>query len=101
MNLEELPWLELSIGASLLGALIVSQMRNPNRAYRWGLAFSAGALTCSVLAWLSFYLGAPQAVVEGWSVQPRLFGRVLLRLDELSAPLVPAVALLHFLTALA
>jgi NADH-quinone oxidoreductase subunit M len=101
MNLLELPWLELSIGVSLLGALVVSPMRNPSRAYPWGLTFSGGALACALLAWLSFYLGTPRPAVEAWSVQPRLFGRVFLALDELSAPLVPAVALLHFLTALA
>src|SRR5205823_529972 len=101
MNLLELPWLELAIGISLLGALVVSRMRNPGRAYPWGLTFSGAALACAVLAWLSFYLGTPRAAVEALSVQPRLFGRVFLGLDELSAPLVPAVALLHFLTALA
>src|SRR5262249_15965061 len=36
-----------------------------------------------------------------YSVQPYLFGRQIFGLDELSAPLVPTVALLHFLTAIA
>jgi NADH-quinone oxidoreductase subunit M len=40
-------------------------------------------------------------VEGGWSIQRHLFGKQLLGLDELSAPLVPLVALLHFLTALA
>ena len=36
-----------------------------------------------------------------WEPQRFIFGRRLFALDELNAPLVPAVALLHFLTALA
>ena len=35
----------------------------------------------------------PPELTGRWSVQPGLFGRTLFRLDELSAPLVPAVAL--------
>ncbi len=101
MNLLYLPWLELAIGVSLLGALVVGCMRRPARAYPWGLGFAGAAFACAVLAWLRFYLGTPPDALDAWSVQPYLFGRRVLALDELSAPLVPAVALIHFLTALA
>src|SRR5262249_62338171 len=55
-------------------------------------------LACAVLGSLGSSLGPPGG---GWSAQPYLFGRRLFALDELSAPLVALVALLHFLTALA
>ncbi|HET6575125.1 MAG TPA: proton-conducting transporter membrane subunit [Fimbriiglobus sp.] len=90
MNPLLLPWLELSILVPLVGAVFVSRVRgNPYRAGRWCLAVAGAALGCSLLAWLGFYLGYETAV------------RSPLTLDGLSAPLVPAVALLHFLTVLA
>ena len=52
-------------------------------------------------AWLAFYTGVTPVPGRSWSAQPYLFGRQVLALDDLSAPLVPTVALLHFLTALA
>ena len=42
-------WLELAILAALLGALCVGPLRDPLRAWRWGLAFTAAALACAVL----------------------------------------------------
>jgi NADH-quinone oxidoreductase subunit M len=101
MNPLHLPWLDLSVLLSLLGALWVSQLRDPFRAARWGFGFTGAVFGCAVLAWLSFYVGVPAEASDPYSLQLRLCGRKFLWLDELSAPLVPAVALLHFLTALA
>lgn len=96
-----LPWLELAILATLVGALFVSRFRDPLRAWSWGLAFSGAALACSLLSCLGFYLCQFANVDDDWSFQAALLGRQLFELDELSAPLIPLVALLHFLTALA
>src|SRR5262249_35813509 len=41
------------------------------------------------------------ALDDRWSFEGHLFGGQLLRIDELNAPLLPVVGLLHFLTALA
>jgi NADH-quinone oxidoreductase subunit M len=101
MNLLHLPWLELSIATTLLGSACVSRMRDPDRASLWGRSFTGFAFACTFLAWLAFYLRIPPELVGRWSVQPYLFGRTVLGLDGLNAPLVPLVALLHFLTALA
>jgi NADH-quinone oxidoreductase subunit M len=101
MNSLHIPWIEVSIVITLLGAVGSSLIREPVRAFRWGLTFTGLAFVCTFLAWLSFYLGTPSEAIEPWSIQPALFGQRLFRLDELSAPLLPAVALLHFLTALA
>ncbi len=100
MNLLQLPWLELGVAIALLSSLRVSMLRDPNRAYRAGLTFTAMTLVCTLMACVSFYSQSPDAI-SPWSVEPKLFGRQVFHLDELSAPLVPGVALLHFLTALA
>ncbi len=98
MNPFHLPWLEITIAVALVGAVGAGTLRDAERAFRWGLTFTAAAFVCALLAWLRFYLGTPAGT---WSAQPYLFGRQMLALDGLSAPLVPALALLHFMTALA
>jgi NADH-quinone oxidoreductase subunit M len=96
-----LPWLELSLVVTLLGALCVGPLRNPVRAWRLGLGFTGVAFACTLLACLGFYLSPASGVDTSWSFQTELLGRQLLGIDELSAPLLPVVGLLHFLTALA
>ena len=87
---------------ALVGSPVVSLLRDPDRAYRWGLAFTGASFACAFLAWLAFYLGhAGRADSRPGASSRCLFGRQIFALDELNAPLVPAVALLHFLTALA
>ncbi len=99
MMLLTLPWLEWAILSALLGSLWISRLREPNRAARWGIGFTGMAFGCTFLAWLGFYLHAPGGELSPWSLQSRFFGRAVFTLDELSSPLVPAVALLHLMTA--
>jgi NADH-quinone oxidoreductase subunit M len=101
MNLMQLPWLELSIAVAVGGSVVVSRVRDPNRAYHWGLTFIGCSFVCTLWAWMAFYLGIPAEELAGRSFQIPLFGKRIFALDELNAPLVPTVALLHFLTALA
>lgn len=101
MSILQLPWVELAVAAALIGSPSVSVSRDPERAYRWGLVFTGAALAFSVMAWLAFEAGVSLAESSRFSVQPWLFGRRVFALDALNAPLVPAVALLHFLTATA
>ncbi|HWG41226.1 MAG TPA: proton-conducting transporter membrane subunit [Gemmataceae bacterium] len=101
MNPLPMPWLEAAILVAVAGALSISRLHNLNRAWRWGVAFTGVVFACTLLASLGFYLGVPAESDAGWSLQQYLFGRSYLGLDNLNAPLVPAVALLHFLTALA
>jgi len=101
MSILQLPWVELAIATALIGSPAVSMSRDPDRAYRWGLVFTGGALAFSILAWLAFAAGVTSADALRIGVQSWLFGRRTFALDELNAPLVPAVALLHFLTATA
>lgn len=100
MNLVSLPWLELVVVVPLLGALRVSLLRRPDDAARWCVGFAAATFGCATLAWLGFYLGVP-ADPQRLGALPYFFGRHVLAVDLLSAPLLPAVALLHLLTALA
>jgi NADH-quinone oxidoreductase subunit M len=96
-----LPWLEIAILLAVLGAMGVSRVRDPQRAARLGTAFTGTTFLCTVLAWAAFALDVPPVAEEAWSAQTYLWGRQLFDLDDLSAPLVVVVALLHFLTALA
>jgi NADH-quinone oxidoreductase subunit M len=96
-----LPWLELAILLAVLGAVVVSHVRDPQRAARLGMAFTAAVLLCTVLAWAAFALGETGAAGAAWSAQTYVWGTQPFRLDHLSAPLVVVAALLHFLTALA
>ena len=53
------------------------------------------------MAWAGVEFGFAPNGSSTSDVSPGLFGRTVLGLDHLSAPLLPLVALLHFLTALA
>lgn len=101
MNPLQLPWIDLAILAALVGSISVSRMRDPERASRWGVVFTGISFSCTFLAWLAFYVGIPDEATQAWSFQHFLFGRTLFALDEVNAPLVPTIALLHFLTGLA
>ena len=100
MNVLHLPWLELAITVTLLGSPCISRVRNPDRAYRWSVVFVVASFGCTVLAWLAFYVGVPPESLVRFSIQPTLFGQQIFVLDELNAPILPTVALLHLLTAL-
>src|SRR5262249_19771161 len=101
MNLLLLPWTEWAIGISLIGCFWVSRAREPTRAYRSGVVFTGIAFVCSLLAWLSFSLSEVPDRAPLLSIQPLLFGRQLFAIDELSAPLIPSITLLHLLAAMA
>lgn len=98
-----LPWLEISIGVPLLGAIVLAGRRNPVVARNWALIFAGLSLLSAIGAWQNFtVLHARSAAVHhvdepgGWMT--KVFGRELLEVDDLSAPLLPLVALLYFLT---
>jgi len=101
MNLLRLPWIELAIVIACVGSAFISLLRDPNRAHRWGILFMGVSFLCTFLGWLGFYEGVPPEVAPAFSIQHRLFGREIFALDELSAPLVPTIALIHFLTTMA
>lgn len=95
------PWLELSVLVSVVGAVGVSCLRDPDTARKACLWFSGAALACTVAVWRDFSLLHVEEASDRWDIFTSLFGRRLLVVDELSAPLLPLIALLFFLTALA
>ena len=101
MNPPLMPWLELAIAIAVVGSPFIILLRDPNRAHRWGLVFMGASFACTFMAWLTFFEGVDPSASPKYSVQQRVFGRQVLALDELNAPLVPAISLVHFLTALA
>lgn len=96
-----LPWLEISIALSLLGALCVSRIQDPLRAWRVGLGFSSAIVLGSLLACVGYYVCRESGIEAGSGFHVHLFGREFLGVDGVNAPLLPMVALLQFLTALA
>ncbi len=93
-----LPWLELAVVSCLVGAASVS-LRPSRYRLRLALATSGAAFACTFVAWLGFHGDfTPSASVDPLG---RWLGTPLFKLDDLTAPLIPAVALLHFLTVLA
>ena len=90
----------------LIGAPIVGRFKNPYLASNVCLAISGLALACTLGAWLDFvYLhNSPAHTYEAtdhWHLATRILGFELLKIDHLSAPLLPLVALLYSLTILA
>jgi NADH-quinone oxidoreductase subunit M len=94
-------WCELAILAALIGGILVNRLLDPLRIWRFGLAFTTIAFIFSALACAGFYGGRAAGLGEAWNLQTWFWGRKWLALNELNAPLIPLVALLHFLTALA
>ncbi len=101
MSELHLPWIELSIFLTLVGAAWVAPQRDPERAQKTCLVFSGLALVCTIGAWLDFgWLHVLQAH-DRWSLCEKWFGTEIFVIDPLSAPLLPMAALLSFVTALA
>jgi NADH-quinone oxidoreductase subunit M len=101
MNVFDIPWIEYAFGVALIGFIAVSRFRNPDRAYKWGTIFTGLTFAMTFMAWLQFYVGTSTAVAMQHSLQLRYLHKIYFSIDELNAPLIPAVAILHFLTALA
>ncbi len=93
--------LEVAIAFAIAGAVCVSCMREPSRAWRCGVVFTAAIFVCALLAASDFYVRRALGLTNGESISAELVGRRFLAVDELNAPLLPIVALIHFLTAFA
>ena len=94
-------WIEAAVLVAAVGSLCVTRVRDPLRAWRCGLALTAFALVFSVLAGLEFFWHWPSGGNGQWHEQLRPWGSEWFGIDELSAPLFPLLALLHFFTVFA
>lgn len=99
--MTRIPWLEFAVLLPLGGAMIAMLIRDTLRATLFCQVLAAITLFLSIVAWLESYLGQTLfgGVAIPWMAQ--LVAISPFRVDELAAPLVPAIALLYFLTALA
>lgn len=84
------PWLGFAMGLPLLGAVVLTFVRDPGPAARTTLGFLIAAL----LASLGVALGVPPAGA-GASVESGVF-----RADDLAGPLLPGLGVLHLLALL-
>ncbi|HMC11743.1 MAG TPA: proton-conducting transporter membrane subunit [Pirellulaceae bacterium] len=103
MTSVNIPWIELAILAPLVGAFWVRWLRDPDAAREHSLWISGFSLVCTCAAWLFLDTQGqlPALPREQWDVLGILFARNMFVMDEVSAPLLPLVALLFFLTELA
>ncbi len=94
------PGLEFAVMLPLLGAIFVNLLRDPLRARHASVIITGITLFIALATWIDFaYVGGkiardPNDLVR-W-----LTGHELFDIDQLSAPLLPLVALLYFLTTL-
>jgi NADH-quinone oxidoreductase subunit M len=95
------PWLELCILLPALGAVWVRLTRDPDTARRRSLIVSGLALACAVAAWRDFLSLHSNEAHDRWNPLARAFHEDLVVVDELSAPKLPLMALIYFLTHLA
>lgn len=101
MNHLHFAWLEAAILLPLAGAVAVFRMRNPIQARQTSVLFSGLAAICSIGAWQDFFTLHAEVANDRWDLVSQLCGARYLVIDEFSAPLLPLVALLYFLTILA
>ncbi len=97
MTLLSVPWLELAVALPLFGAIVIGRIRDPIISSNWSMAFTATTFALCLAAWAAFSIDPTAVPVSGLTL---LIGRPVLMLDQLNAPLVPGIALLHFLTGL-
>jgi NADH-quinone oxidoreductase subunit M len=89
--LQTVPWLELTIALSLLGALIVGLTRDAHQVARRSVIFLLAALLTSIMAFI---------VYENKANDTNNNLTALFQIDALAAPLLPLLSLLHVITGL-
>lgn len=100
MNTLRLPWLEACILTPLIGALILSRMQDRYQARRWSVYFTGVTFILAFFEFLDFYLQGAIHATDAFHLTSRLFGQELFTIDQFSAPLLPLMALMYFLTSL-
>ncbi len=92
-----LPWLELSIVVPLLGAIGLQFFKDVRLARQWCLIVSTITFAFTLAEWEDFSLLGTYEAHDHWDLTRIWFGRELLVIDELSAPLLPMIALIFTL----
>lgn len=92
-----LPWIELAIAIPLLGALLTVRVADDVARVR-GIIAAAMTLLCTLCAWQDFRSLHTYAAHDHWYFAKNLLGDEVLVIDELSAPLLPLVAVSYVVT---
>lgn len=98
MNSIAALWLDLSLLLPLVGGICLLQLQDAFYARRWAIVISGITLIGMTIAW-GGHLADPQSgsILAEYVLAKELHGLNLFRVDDLNAPLLPAIALLHFL----
>lgn len=94
------PWLEASILTPLFGALVLSRMEDKYQSRKWCVYLTGVTFVLAVGAWQDFYLTGTPDAGDAFHLMTRLIGIELFTIDQISAPLLPLMALMFFLTSL-
>ncbi len=94
------PWLEFSILVPLLGAAWVYWFKDRELARKHTIALCTVALAFALAEWIDFRTLHSFEARDHWDVFSLLFNVSPLVTDELSAPLLPLVALIHLVVIL-
>jgi NADH-quinone oxidoreductase subunit M len=94
------PWLETSILTPLVGALFLWRMEDRYQARKWCVYLTGVTFVLAIGAWQDFYLTGAKDAGDAFHVMTRIFGIELFTIDQISAPLLPLMALMYFLTSL-
>src|SRR6185436_3369159 len=92
------PWIECSILVPLVGAALVSRIKDAELAQRWSSVITAIALVFVLGEWVDYSTLDTTQADDHWHMVTQLIGRELFVLDEISAPLTTLAAILYFLT---
>jgi NADH-quinone oxidoreductase subunit M len=95
-----LPWLEGSFLLPLIGAVVVSLLRDRDRARTLSIIICLLTLICTTGEWFDFASLGTFEAHDHWDIFQYLFHRDVFVIDELSAPLLPLGALLYLATVL-
>lgn len=90
MNRLAFSWLEFTLLLPLIGAVGVASIKPPVRAARWSLGFILATLVGAAVTAVTFF-SAPESA----SLRLGTF-----KADDLAAPMLPVLAILHLLTLL-
>lgn len=102
MNLElHLPWLELMLLTPLVGAIMAAWQRDSSVAWQRSLIATGLTLLFAIGAWEDFNTLHVFEAHDHWDMITPWLGPDTVVIDELSAPLLPLAALLHFVITLA
>lgn len=95
-----LPWLELAVLIPIFAAIWTSFLGATDRCRTHSVVFSGLTLVAALGAWLDFATLKSFEASDRWDLAAGFFHRSIFVVDELSAPLLPLMALFYLLTLL-